>query len=68
MGDVLAVSTWVSDVKRASAIRHNTVRRLRDDKLLARAHVLWAWLNLKNGRLTRIPPHFIKDFAPNIVE
>jgi acyl-CoA thioesterase FadM len=68
MGDVLAVSTWVSDVKRASAIRHNTVRRLQDNTLLARAHVLWAWLNLKNGRLTRIPPHFIKDFAPNIVE
>ena len=67
MGDQLAVSTWVSDVRRASAIRHNTVRRAADDKLLARAHVLWAWLDLASGRLTRIPPHFIKDFAPNIV-
>lgn len=67
MGDTLAISTWVSDVKRASAIRHNTVRRLYDDKLLARAHVLWAWINLETGRPTRIPPHFIQDFAPNIV-
>lgn len=67
MGDHLAISTWVSGVKRASAIRHNTVRRLRDDKLLARAHVLWAWVDLASGRLTRIPPHFIRDFAPNIV-
>lgn len=67
MGDDLSVSTWVSDVRRASAIRHNTVRRAADGKLLARAHVLWAWLDLASGRLTRIPPHFIKDFAPNVV-
>lgn len=67
MGDTLAISTWVSDVRRASAIRHNTVRRLRDDKLLARAHVLWAWINLKTGRPMRIPTHFINDFAPNVV-
>ncbi|MFZ0544207.1 MAG: thioesterase family protein [Candidatus Promineifilaceae bacterium] len=68
MGDMLEVSTWVSGVKRASAIRHNTVRRARDGKLLARAHVLWAWVNLESGRLIRIPEHFIKDFAPNIVD
>ena len=68
MGDTLAVSTYVSNVKRASAVRHNTIHRLRDNKLLARAHVLWAWLDLKKGRLTRIPIHFIKDFATNVVD
>lgn len=68
MGDTLLISTYVSDVKRASAIRHNTVHRLRDNQLLARAHVLWAWFDLAKGRLTRIPPHFIKDFAPNVVD
>ncbi len=68
MGDTLVISTYVSNVKRASAIRHNTIHRLRDNKLLARANVLWAWFDLKQGRLMRIPAHFIKDFGPNVVE
>ncbi len=68
MGDVLAVSTWVSDVKRITAVRHNTVHRVRDNKLLARAHVLWVWVELATGRPVRIPDHFIKDFAPNVAK
>jgi acyl-CoA thioesterase FadM len=68
MCDTMVISTWVSNVNRASATRHNTVLRLRDNSLLARAHVIWDWLDLKSGRLTRITPHFIKDFAPNVVD
>lgn len=64
--DELELSTWVSDVKRATAVRHYTVRRADDGELLARAHVLWVWVDLATGRPIRIPAGFIDDFAPNI--
>jgi acyl-CoA thioester hydrolase len=67
MGDELAVSTWVSDVKRATAVRHNTIHRVSDGKLLARAHVLWVWVHLATGRPMRVPAYFINDFKTNIV-
>lgn len=66
--DELELSTWVSDVKRATAARHYTVRRADDGELLARAHVLWVWVDLATGRPIRIPVSFIDDFAANIVD
>lgn len=66
MGDELEISTYISDVKRVTAVRHNTIRRVSDGTLLARAHVLWAWIDLATGRPRRLPPEFMADFAPNI--
>jgi acyl-CoA thioester hydrolase len=66
LDDELEISTWVSDAKRATAVRHYTIRRISDDKLLARAHVLWVWIDLASGRPIRIPDGFLADFAPNI--
>lgn len=66
--DELELSTWVSDIKRATAVRHYTVRRADDGELLARAHVLWVWVDLATGRPIRIPATFIADFAANIVD
>ncbi len=66
MGNALTISTWLSEVKRATAVRHYTITRDADQALLARAHVLWVWINLVNGRPIRIPPHFISEFQTNI--
>ncbi len=66
MGDELEISTYISGVKRVTAVRHNTIKRVADGKLLARAHVLWAWIDLQTGRPRRILPEFMADFAPNI--
>jgi acyl-CoA thioester hydrolase len=68
LGDELEVATWISDVKRATAVRHYTITRAADQELLARAHVLWVWVKLENGRPMRIPPHFLADFTANISE
>lgn len=68
LGDELAVSTWISDVKRASAVRHYTLKRVQDDALLARARALWVWIDLDSGHPIRIPPDLIADFQPNIGE
>lgn len=68
MDDELEVSTWVSDVKRSTAVRHYTITRVYDGALLARAHVLWVWVDLKRGRPMRVPDKFLADFAANIVD
>jgi acyl-CoA thioester hydrolase len=67
LGDELEVITWVSDVKRATAIRHYTITRPRDGERLARAYALWVWVDLQTGRPMRVPANFMADFAPNIV-
>jgi acyl-CoA thioester hydrolase len=66
LDDELEVATWISDVKRATAVRHYTITRTTDEALLARAHVLWVWVNLERGRPMRIPSHFLADFTANI--
>jgi len=67
LGDELEVSTWASKPKRVTAVRHYTVNRVTDGALLARAHVLWVWVNLDSGRPMRVPTEFMDDFGDNIV-
>ncbi|MBI5957721.1 MAG: acyl-CoA thioesterase [Chloroflexi bacterium] len=67
LGDDLDVSTWISDVKRSTALRHFTAARVSDGALVARAFSQWVWVDLATGRPIRIPPDFIGDFASNIV-
>jgi acyl-CoA thioester hydrolase len=66
LDDELEVATWISEVRRTSAIRHYTITRLNDDALLARAHTHWVWIAPRTGSPIRIPDAFIVDFAPNI--
>ena len=67
MDDELEISTWVSDLRHVTGIRHYAIRRLADGELLARASSRVAWVNLSTGRPARIPEHFVADFADNIV-
>ena len=68
MGDELEVTTFISDVRRATAVRHYAVTRLADGALLARAHVLWVFVDLATGRPRRIPAAFLSAFAANVAE
>jgi acyl-CoA thioester hydrolase len=68
MDDELEIATWVSDMKRATAVRHYAVSRVSDGQLLARARALWVWVDLKTGKPIRIPSGFKKDLAGNIVQ
>jgi acyl-CoA thioester hydrolase len=63
LNDELAVTTWVADVKRATAVRHYTITRASDQTLIARAYALWVWVNLTTGKPIRIPAEFLADFA-----
>jgi len=66
LDDELELATWLSDVKRATVVRHYKVTRVSDGALLARARTLWVWVDAKTGRPIRIPDVFLADFAPNI--
>jgi acyl-CoA thioester hydrolase len=67
LGDELEVSTWVSDVRRATAQRHYAIRRAGDGALLARVSTLSVWVDLETGQPARFPREFLADFKPNMV-
>lgn len=67
LDDELEISTWVSDVRRSTAVRHYHIRRCRDNALLAEVHALGVWVELQSGRPARIPPQMLEDFRPNMV-
>ncbi|MCA9948388.1 MAG: acyl-CoA thioesterase [Anaerolineales bacterium] len=66
LDDEVEVATWVSDVKRATAVRHYTITRISDGVVLARARAVWVWVNLINGRPIRIPAEFMAAFQDNV--
>jgi acyl-CoA thioester hydrolase len=66
LGDPLEITTWVSGVRNASAIRHYQISRVSDGTLLVQVHSLCAWIDIATGRPIRIPPNFIASFAANI--
>ena len=66
MDDELEVTTYISNVKRATAVRHNEIRRLSDGALLARAYALWVFIDLATGRPCRPLQEFLESFRPNI--
>jgi acyl-CoA thioester hydrolase len=68
LDDELDIATWVGDVKRATAMRFYTIRRVSDGALLARVQTLWVWVNLASGRPMRVPTQFMDSFADNIVQ
>ncbi len=68
LGDELAISTWITEVRQASADRHYTITRVSDDAVIVRAHVAWVWIDLKTGSPLRIPPEFIESFRPNLAD
>jgi YbgC/YbaW family acyl-CoA thioester hydrolase len=63
----LEIATWVSNVRRVTAIRHYSIARISDGTQLAQVHALGVWVNLGTGQPIRIPPDLLADFAPNIV-
>ena len=66
LDDELTVSTWVSSVKRSTAIRHYEICRAADNQRIATIHSLGVWVDLKSGKPIRIPNQLLADFSPNI--
>ena len=66
LGEEVEIATWVSDVRRISAMRHYTIRRIANGMLLARIDTLGVWVDLATGRPIRVPADFARDFMPNV--
>lgn len=67
-GDGLTVSTFVTDVRRATAVRHCTISRLSDQALLAQATITAACVDLASGQPRRIPANFLADISTYIAK
>ncbi len=63
--DEIEVSSYVYDVKRASALRYYAIKRVGDEALLAQVNSLGVWVDLKSGLPARFPEQFLTDFALN---
>ena len=68
LGENLAVSTYLSDVKRSTATRHFVIARAADGEVIAQARSLWVFVNTETGKPIRIPGEFYSAFANSIAE
>jgi acyl-CoA thioester hydrolase len=59
-GDALAIQTWVATIERATSLRRYLIKRGNDR--IAVASTLWAFVDMKSGRLTRIPARVANSF------
>ena len=66
LGDELELTTWISNVKRATVMRHFTIQRVGDGKQIGQSHTLWACVDPKTGRPIRIPEAWARDFESQI--
>ncbi len=64
--DEVEIVAWLSDIKRATAMRHFAIHRVRDNTLLCRINILVVCANTQTGQPMRIPQAMLDDFAPNI--
>ena len=59
-GDELIIRTWISEVKRASSVRSYEIVRPADGLTIATGETLWAFVNVSDGRPTRILPEVME--------
>lgn len=68
LGDELAITTYLSDLRRASATRHYLITRANDSELIAQARTLWVFVNLTTGGIMRLSAIFLDDFTSHIAQ
>lgn len=66
LDDDIEITAWLSDVKRASGLRHFTITRISDSAQLARINIIGVCANIQTGMPTRWPQELMDDFEPNI--
>jgi acyl-CoA thioester hydrolase len=68
LDDDVEIVAWLSDIKRASGMRHFHILRVVDDAMLARITVQGVCANIQTGMPTRWPQELMEDFGPNIAD
>jgi acyl-CoA thioester hydrolase len=67
LGEELEITTWAYNLRRSTATRYYAIRRISDEALLARVSTEAVWVDIKSGRIQRIPQDFLEDLRPNLV-
>jgi acyl-CoA thioester hydrolase len=67
LGEDLRISTYVSQLKRSTLVRHYVFHRLPEVEPVAVAHILWVSVDANSGRPIRQPREWLADFESNIV-
>ena len=62
----LEIRTWLSSLRKASAVRHYEIVRISDGGELARAESLWLTVDLVSGKPRRLPQWMQEALAPNV--
>lgn len=66
LGDTLEITTYLANVRSASATRHFIIHRQSDQELLAQAYVVWAFIDVHTGRPVRMPKGLASALATHI--
>ena len=61
-GDLLAITTWVHEMRGARAMRKYEISQADNRQLLVEATALWAWIERATGRPRPIPPSVLAMF------
>lgn len=67
INDDLIITTWISNLRRSTAIRHYKIRRKSDDAPIAIVHSLCLFVDLKSGKPQHFPESLINNLKPNTV-
>jgi acyl-CoA thioesterase FadM len=68
MDQELELSTWISNMRRVSGVRHFSIRRAADGELLARGNARIGYIDLSTGRPAQMPEAWAADFKADIVD
>jgi acyl-CoA thioester hydrolase len=66
LDDDLVITTYLSNARRSTILRHYKIMRPSDDALILQARTQWMAVNPTTQTLTRFPAEFIANFASNI--
>jgi acyl-CoA thioester hydrolase len=66
LGEVLDVTTWLSDVRRSTGLRHYRLRRGAGGVVVAEGHTRWVVVDPASMRPARLPDSFTTEFAGHI--
>lgn len=68
LGEALEVSTWLSDVRRSTGLRHYRLQQRSGGKVLADGHTRWVVVRSDSMRPSRLPQSFAAEFEGHIAD
>ncbi len=61
-GDILAITTWLENLRGTRVTRHYEIRKKGESDLVVTAEVLWVWVDALTMRPKGIPKEFVEVF------